>query len=209
MNLLLVDAHEVVLRGLRDMLTSVERVAEVHAAATYPDALHILRTSPTIDLALVGPAGEAEWAEGVAAIQQHVPVVALVRTSAGCATATKLLVSGFVIVDDATPESLRDAIELIARGQLPMPQQMTHYLLSALRGSSSRSTADLTRLTAREQDVLVLLSQGLSNKAIAQKLGVSVHGAKRHVSNILAKLNSPSRAHAVCVALQTGYLTQA
>ncbi|MFD0626787.1 response regulator transcription factor [Streptomyces sanglieri] len=56
----------------------------------------------------------------------------------------------------------------------------------------------------REQQVLALLAQGFSNKQIARRIGISEHGAKRHVTNLLAKLNSPNRTLAVALALQEG-----
>ncbi|MFK0119781.1 response regulator transcription factor [Streptomyces sp. NPDC090994] len=61
-------------------------------------------------------------------------------------------------------------------------------------------------LTQREIDVLGLLSQGLSNKQIAPRLGISEHGVKRHISNILAKLNCSNRTEAVSYALQQNFL---
>jgi len=61
-------------------------------------------------------------------------------------------------------------------------------------------------LTQREIDVLGLLSQGLSNKQIAPRIGISEHGVKRHISNILAKLNCSNRTEAVSYALQQNFL---
>ena len=59
-------------------------------------------------------------------------------------------------------------------------------------------------LTARERDVLAALADGLSNKAIARRLGISFHTAKFHVAGILAKLDADSRTEAVTKAAQRG-----
>jgi len=59
-------------------------------------------------------------------------------------------------------------------------------------------------LTARELEVLAALADGLSNKAIARRLGISVHTAKFHVGGILAKLAADSRTEAVAKAAQRG-----
>jgi DNA-binding CsgD family transcriptional regulator len=64
-------------------------------------------------------------------------------------------------------------------------------------------------LTIREHDVLALLAHGLSNKQIARRLMISEHGVKRHVTNLLAKLNSPNRTFAVATALQAGLISPA
>ena len=63
-----------------------------------------------------------------------------------------------------------------------------------------------TPLTARELDVLAALADGLSNKLIARRLGISAHTAKFHVGSILAKLDADSRTEAVTKAAQRGLL---
>ena len=55
-------------------------------------------------------------------------------------------------------------------------------------------------MTPRESETLNLLSKGLSNKQIARSLHISQHGAKRHVANVIAKLNCPNRTLAVALA---------
>lgn len=59
---------------------------------------------------------------------------------------------------------------------------------------------DLAALSAREREVLALVADGLSNAAIAAKLALSDHTVKRHVANILLKLDLPSRAAATGLA---------
>jgi DNA-binding CsgD family transcriptional regulator len=62
-------------------------------------------------------------------------------------------------------------------------------------------------LTARETETLRLLAEGLSNKQIARRLGVSEHGAKRLVASIMVKLDSPNRTLAVAIAIRDGLIT--
>lgn len=62
------------------------------------------------------------------------------------------------------------------------------------------------RLTPREHDVLTLLADGLSNRAIAEKLGISAHTVKFHVDALLDKLAARSRTHAVVEAVRQGLL---
>ena len=62
------------------------------------------------------------------------------------------------------------------------------------------------RLTAREMEVLQLLSEGLPNKVIAQKLGVSEHTVKFHVNAIMGKLGAQSRTEAVVRATRLGLI---
>jgi DNA-binding NarL/FixJ family response regulator len=62
-------------------------------------------------------------------------------------------------------------------------------------------------LTARERQVLELLAEGLANKAIAARLGISDQTAKFHVSSICGKLGASNRTEAVRVGLRRGLLT--
>ena len=60
-------------------------------------------------------------------------------------------------------------------------------------------TVDLARLSGREREVLGLVADGMSNTHIAVHLGLSEHTVKRHVANILLKLDLPSRAAAAAL----------
>jgi DNA-binding CsgD family transcriptional regulator len=62
-------------------------------------------------------------------------------------------------------------------------------------------------LTARERDVLELLAEGLSNRVVAQRLGISEHTVKFHVSSIYGKLGASSRAQAIRRAARRGLIT--
>jgi DNA-binding NarL/FixJ family response regulator len=76
-------------------------------------------------------------------------------------------------------------------------------ILDANTGWGRRPVGKLTR---REQDVLRLLVDGLTNRQIAERLGVSEHTVHRHVTNILRKLRLPSRAAAAAHAVRSGLL---
>jgi ATP/maltotriose-dependent transcriptional regulator MalT len=64
----------------------------------------------------------------------------------------------------------------------------------------------LPQVTAREREVLGLLAEGLTNRQIAERLVVSEHTVHRHVTNILRKLDLPSRSAAAATAVQSGLL---
>ena len=63
-----------------------------------------------------------------------------------------------------------------------------------------------TPLTARELEVLALMAEGASNKAIARRLGISVHTAKFHVGSLLDKLDATGRTDAVAQAVRQGVI---
>ena len=79
------------------------------------------------------------------------------------------------------------------------------YLLAAV--DRSRDEGPIERMTARELQVLELLVDGLSNKAIAARLGVSDETVKFHLSSILGKLSVANRTEAVRRAIRMGLVT--
>ena len=74
-----------------------------------------------------------------------------------------------------------------------------------MRRKPPSNLADI-ELTPRERDVLVLMAEGASNKAIARQLGISVHTAKFHVGSLLDKLDATGRTDAVAHAARRGVI---
>ncbi|MFJ1751586.1 LuxR C-terminal-related transcriptional regulator [Kitasatospora sp. NPDC088134] len=109
--------------------------------------------------------------------------------------------AGVLDADDLTPRSLIGAVREAAAGRVPLPAGLARRLLAPGGPPAARP---LPRLTAREQEVLVLMVDGLSNKQIARRLAISDHGVKRLVGNILAKLDAPNRTCAVTRSLREG-----
>jgi len=73
--------------------------------------------------------------------------------------------------------------------------------IKRLRSRSKKAGSDI--LTPREREVLALMADGISNRAIAEKLGVSPKTVNRHVENILGKLGAGTRTAAVAMAIKT------
>ncbi|AXI77290.1 helix-turn-helix transcriptional regulator [Peterkaempfera bronchialis] len=111
---------------------------------------------------------------------------------------------GFLIQSELTSASLCEALARLDRGEMPLPAGLARTLMVRVRGTAGFHSSRKVSLTPREQQVLSLLAEGLSNKQIARRLTISEHGVKRHVTNLLAKLNSPNRTLAVALALQEG-----
>jgi two-component system nitrate/nitrite response regulator NarL len=109
---------------------------------------------------------------------------------------------GFLLQSELTASSLHDALARLVHGELPMPSSLARELLSHARRNESPRPSRPIVLTPREREALTLIVEGLSNKQIARRLGISEHGAKRHVATVLAKLNCPNRALAVAIALR-------
>ena len=104
-------------------------------------------------------------------------------------------VAGFIL-KDASVEELKETIRAVAGGAEILPTSVTHALFSQIANHAIKrgpQADDDIRLTSREREVLDLIAEGLSNKAIASRLHISTHTVKSHVRNIMEKLTLHTR----------------
>ncbi len=123
--------------------------------------------------------------------------------------------SGFLLKDVGRAE-LVNAVRVVAGGEALLAPSVTRRLLGDFVQSRSGGTPQPTGeqtglagpevLTGRELDTLQLLAQGLSNLQIADRLVVSEHTVKTHVSNVFHKLGLRDRVHAVIYAYERGLI---
>ncbi len=115
--------------------------------------------------------------------------------------------SGFLL-KDVTAERLFDAVRVVAAGEGLLAPTVTRRLISEFARLRHKpdgpAAARMTALTARETEVLRLVSEGLSNPEIAARLVVAEETVKTHVSRILAKLGLRDRTQAVVAAYESG-----
>jgi DNA-binding NarL/FixJ family response regulator len=145
------------------------------------------------------------WADRRA---EDVPVLAL----ADGADAVAALYTGAtaVLPADTDARALRAAVRAAALGLTTLAPELRQHLLGDLGEVVGRpdSADDLEvpapSLTVREMEVLRLLAEGASNKAIARSLGITPHTAKFHVAAIAAKLGAAGRTDAVARAVSLG-----
>lgn len=110
-----------------------------------------------------------------------------------------------VLAMDVGQEELIAALQAVAQGLAVFPSRVTDQA-GQLRGSDPSTTGAPESLTSREREVLLLLADGLSNKVIADRLGISDHTVKFHVASILGKLGASSRTEAVTSAIRLGLI---
>jgi DNA-binding NarL/FixJ family response regulator len=113
-----------------------------------------------------------------------------------------------VLPRDATPDEIIAALEAAAVGLVTLPAELAADFVSAARAPSApRPASPPTQLlTPREIEVLGMLAEGLANKNIAARLGISEHTVKTHVASILTKLDAFSRAEAVAIGARQGLI---
>jgi DNA-binding NarL/FixJ family response regulator len=112
--------------------------------------------------------------------------------------------AGFLL-KDTDASGLIDAVRMVARGDGVIAPALTRRLIEAFAATAPPVRADvLDRLTPRERDVLVCLGRGLSNREIADALGMAEATAKTHISRLLTKLDLRSRVQAAILAQELG-----
>ena len=106
---------------------------------------------------------------------------------------------------EASPDELATAIRQVARGDVVLAPELTRSLVSRLAGGRTQSPPHGPSLSPREREVLELVTQGLSNKEIGQRLFLSLRTVENHLAATYAKLGVRSRTEAAVLAIQHGW----
>jgi DNA-binding NarL/FixJ family response regulator len=209
---LIVDDHAMVRRGMRDFLDLHDDLDVVGEAADGAAALEATaELSPDVvvmDLMMPGMDGITATAE----MKARYPAVEVIAITSfieedRIAAAIESGASG-VLLKDAEADDLAGAIRAARNGDVYFDPAVAAIVARRMRTGGTRASAEaraeaaLGQLTARERDVLRCLARGLSNRAIAEDLGIAERTARTHVSNILSKLGLTSRTQAALFAVE-------
>ncbi len=206
--LLIADDHHVVRHALTALLGMDPDIEVVGEAANGVEALQrardLLPDVVLMDLQMPGMDGIA----ATSAIRTELPSVQVLALTSvpeeqGVARAVRAGAIGYVM-KTSDPDTVAGAVKGAAAGQTQLSAAAMTWLLREPAPASARGP----QLTGREHDVLGLMSQGLSNRAIAASLHVGEKTVKTHVSNILAKLDVDSRTQAVLQAQKLGLTSE-
>ncbi len=206
---LLADDHHIFREGLRALLVSasdLEVVGEAgdgnevvaKAAEVRPDVI-------LMDLQLPGLNG-VEATRRILASQPKVSVLVLTmfEDTDTVLAAMRAGARGYLL-KDTHEEALLRSVRAVANGEAlfgpAVAERLIQYLAVATPPAEPRAFPELT---GRELEVLSLLAQGLTNQAVADRMGVSLKTARNHVSNILGRLQVADRTEAVARARAAG-----
>jgi DNA-binding NarL/FixJ family response regulator len=110
------------------------------------------------------------------------------------------------LLKDLNANQFFEMLDGLQRGEAAMTRQTTTRLMKGLTDLSRQRAEPAQSLTQREIELLRLVAEGMSNKAIAQTLSISENTAKYHIRNILQKLGVQNRTEAVTQAIRAGLL---
>lgn len=191
----LLDDHELVRRGVRDLLELEADMSVVGEAATVSEALAMVDESPpdvaVLDLRVPGGSG----LDVCRHIREHHPEVrCLILTSYEDDTnlfdAITAGADGF-IVKDVRGTALVDGIRRVAQGDSLLDPSVTARVFSRLR--DAQAADPLSALSEQERTLLVLIGEGLTNREIGARLHLAEQTVKNYVSALLAKLGLQRR----------------
>ena len=210
--LLMVDDHEIVRAGLRMLLQAQPDIQIVGEADNGRDAVAKARElQPDIVLMDIS-LPDIDGFEATRQIKRALPNIAILALTMHESDEYffKMLnagASGYV-PKKAAPTDLVTAIHMIHEGGVFLYPALAKSLVRDYMGRASETGAKeaLGGLTDREQEVLKLIADGLTNQEIGTRLTISVKTVERHRANIMGKLNLHSRTELVKYAIRKGLI---
>lgn len=201
---LVADDHPVVRSGIVALLGSADDIDVIGEAATGLDAVELaVQLEPDVvlmDLRMPGIDGDEATAR-ILAEKPGIRVLVLTtyESDDSILTAIEAGASGYLL-KAAPQEELLAGIRSVARGEVALAPRIATLLVTRVQRPAAPS------LTTREVEILRLVSQGLSNPAIAKKLFVSPATVKTHLLHAFEKLDVNDRTRAVTKAMELGLL---
>lgn len=213
MRILLADDHGLFRKGLAGLLAAEPDFEVVGEAGTGREVVELARELMP-DLVLMD-IFMPEWngLEATRRLKEELPYVRVVILTVSereetLFEAVKAGAQGYLLKGIEPPE-LFEMLRGVGRGEAAISRGTAAKILKEFsrrepegRPQARHEDSPLTRLTARERDVLTHVSQGLSNKQVAARLGVSENTVRNHLRNILEKLHLENRVQAAAFALR-------
>lgn len=217
MNILVIDDHALIREALRSVLTELKREATVVEAPDWRQAKRQLEMNAELDLVLLDlNLPDRDGFDALAELRERYPAVSVVVLSAredrdSVTKALDLGALGF-IPKSARREVMLSAFNLIFSGGMYIPPEIlasrgpaaAQPSTASARSGRRVSAADLG-LTERQIEVLALMMQGRTNKAICRALALAEPTVKNHVTAILRALKASNRTEAVVAAGELGF----
>ena len=202
------DDREVMRLGLLEMLQAMQWASDVKAFASLDQAWGFLdASSASSAVAVLGGGVAAKELEASGRpVKASTRVVLMLRDSeeANLAAAAGLPVDGYFLEEELSVSMLRTLLARLEQDDFPMPAPMAAFLLGHVRGLSGPVQF---RLSNRELAVLRLIVGGATNKTIADELGITVHGVKHHVANLLKQFGCSNRTEVASTAMRRGLVS--
>ena len=198
----LLDDHEVVRRGIRDLVWAEDDLTVVGEAATAAEALErIAETRPDVAILDVrlgdGDRGGIEVCREIRSTHPEVACVMLTSYAVDEALFASIMAgaAGYVLKQIRGNE-LVSAIRRVARGESLLDPAVTTRVLDRLRHPEEAEGDPLADLTPQERRILGHIAEGMTNRQIGEAMFLAEKTVKNYVSNLLTKLGMARRSEA-------------
>jgi DNA-binding NarL/FixJ family response regulator len=206
--LVLVDDQSLIRRGLRALLKTDSELAVIGEAENGREAIALVETLQPDVVIMDIRMPVMDGVEGTKVICERFPQVkVLVLTTFDdhdyVTQALQAGASGYLLKD--TPfDELTLAIRLVHKGYTQLGPGLANKALAQPPSNTLEVSENWDKLTPREQDIIVLIAQGASNREIARELFIAEKTVKNRITSILSQLNLRDRTQLAIVALQKG-----
>lgn len=209
MNILIVEDHELTRFGLKTTFEGVDYVTTIYEADSAEKAIEIFKNNKIdiiiMDLGLPKMNG-IEATKYIKSLNPDVKVVILTSHNDENEVLNSLKAGANAYCSkEINPKRLIEVIHSVADGAAWFDPSIAHVVLKASTATPVINTISENKeyaLTAREKQILKLMTEGYSNMEIAQMLVISINTTKAHVANILQKLEVDDRLQAALKALK-------
>lgn len=205
---LIADDHTLFRRGVRKMLETEDDMSVLGEASTGREALQMARELMPDVILMDVQMPEMDGIEATRALHREMPHIGIVFVTmhANDEFVFRGLQAGGrgYVVKDADPETMLRAIRAVAKGESLLDASVAQKVMRQFAALDRSPTPLVDSLTPREVEVLKLIAEGMSNKEIAGRLGLSEKTVKNHINNILSKLHLYDRTQATLYAIRSG-----
>ncbi len=202
-----IDDHPLFRKGVSDLIDMDSSLSLVAEADNGKDGLRLAQEhNPDLILLDINMKG-MDGLETLKAIKDtdvdsRIMMLTVSDNEDDVVTALRLGADGYLL-KDMEPEDILESIKTGASGKIIISERLTQLLARALREEAKGpKNGALVDLTAREREILALIANGMSNRAIGDSLNISEGTVKVHVKHILKKLNLKSRVEAAVWSLK-------
>ena len=209
-NLLIVEDHELTRFGLKTTFEDVDFIGKIYEATCAEDAIDIFKNNPVdvviMDLGLPNMNG-IEATKVIHDINSDAKIIILTSHNDEKEVLNSLKSGANAYCSkEINLQRLVSVVQSVADGAAWFDPAIAHYVLKATTSSIDNNNLQISEnqydLTARESQILKLMTEGFSNMEIAQHLAISINTTKAHVASILQKLEVDDRLQAALKALK-------
>lgn len=202
----IIDDHPMVVAGLNSLLGRLENIEVAGAVSNAFEAIPFLKINPIDVILLDINLPDISGIDLCKKIHKEFPEIKIVGISTFSERSyiSRMIENGAsgYLIKSASAEEIAEAIDTVLKGRIYLSVSMEHIA----RPLSMAPSDNLPALTKREKEILLLISEGMTNNQIAEKLFISTLTVDSHRKNLLTKLNVNNTASLIKLAVQNGLI---